>query len=394
MKKFIYMILLSITIIIGVISIVNFRKVTTAHEEKSTSKNVVVQKKEKPLTYDDRMNQQLANKINAYIRPKRDHLNVFVLNNGKTVLNETYIHMDIPGSPKLHKDDMFLVGSCNKLLTGIMIKQLEQEQKLDINAPVTKYIPEFKNKNILIKDLILHRSGLVYYNPPEKGYGIDASVNAINLAGIDVKNKNMFYYNDANYILLAKVIENITNQSYEENVNTRIIKANHLKNVAFFDDKAQQSKFVIGHSLEKNQWVQNKPNDLDKFYGAGNVYMSTEALATLTHQLATNQIFDAKTTNQLMDNLAIDVAQKYRYGFYKEQGYYRTRGYMYGQDVVCYFNQNISIVLATNKIRFEDTHINEADIKHIFEMVRMDNLNRNQTNNTTINPSLNKQSIL
>ena len=39
-----------------------------------------------------------------------------------------------------------------------MLKQLELEHKVDLNAPVTKYLPWFKtDKEITIKDLMLHK---------------------------------------------------------------------------------------------------------------------------------------------------------------------------------------------------------------------------------------------
>lgn len=45
-----------------------------------------------------------------------------------------------------------------------MLKQLELEHKVDLNAPVTKYLPWFKtDKEITIKDLMLYKSGLYKY---------------------------------------------------------------------------------------------------------------------------------------------------------------------------------------------------------------------------------------
>ena len=45
-----------------------------------------------------------------------------------------------------------------------MLKQLEVENKVNINDPVTKYLPWFKtSKEITLKDLMLHESGLHKY---------------------------------------------------------------------------------------------------------------------------------------------------------------------------------------------------------------------------------------
>ena len=45
-----------------------------------------------------------------------------------------------------------------------MLKQLEVENKVNLQDSVTKYIHWFKtNKEITIKDLMLHKSGLYKY---------------------------------------------------------------------------------------------------------------------------------------------------------------------------------------------------------------------------------------
>lgn len=47
---------------------------------------------------------------------------------------------------------MYLIGSAQKFTTGLMLKQLEVENKVNLQDSVTKYIPWFKtNKEITIK---------------------------------------------------------------------------------------------------------------------------------------------------------------------------------------------------------------------------------------------------
>lgn len=49
---------------------------------------------------------------------------------------------------------MFLIGSAQKFSTGLLLKQLEEEHKININDPVSKYIPWFKtSKPIPLKRL-------------------------------------------------------------------------------------------------------------------------------------------------------------------------------------------------------------------------------------------------
>jgi CubicO group peptidase (beta-lactamase class C family)/D-alanyl-D-alanine dipeptidase len=65
---------------------------------------------------------------------------------------------------------VYRVGSVSKLFTDIAIMQLVEQGKLDLDAPVTRYIPEFRPRNpygkaITLRQLMMHRSGLVRETP-------------------------------------------------------------------------------------------------------------------------------------------------------------------------------------------------------------------------------------
>jgi serine beta-lactamase-like protein LACTB len=71
------------------------------------------------------------------------------------------------------------VGSVSKLFTDIAVMRLVEQGKLDLDAPVTRYLPDFKpanpfDKPITLRQLMAHRSGLVreppvgnYFDPSE-----------------------------------------------------------------------------------------------------------------------------------------------------------------------------------------------------------------------------------
>src|SRR5687767_6511130 len=71
-------------------------------------------------------------------------------------------------------ETVYRVGSVSKLFTDIAIMQLVEQRKLDLDAPVTRYLPEFRPHNsfgkpITLRQLMSHRSGLVR-EPPVGNY--------------------------------------------------------------------------------------------------------------------------------------------------------------------------------------------------------------------------------
>jgi CubicO group peptidase (beta-lactamase class C family)/D-alanyl-D-alanine dipeptidase len=71
-------------------------------------------------------------------------------------------------------ETVYRVGSVSKLFTDIAVMQLVERGVLDLDTPVTKYLPEFKpgnpfKKAITLRQMMAHRSGLVR-EPPVGNY--------------------------------------------------------------------------------------------------------------------------------------------------------------------------------------------------------------------------------
>jgi CubicO group peptidase (beta-lactamase class C family)/D-alanyl-D-alanine dipeptidase len=71
-------------------------------------------------------------------------------------------------------ETVYRVGSVSKLFTDIAVMRLVEQGKLDLDAPVSKYLPDFKpgnpfDKPINLRQMMAHRSGLVR-EPPVGNY--------------------------------------------------------------------------------------------------------------------------------------------------------------------------------------------------------------------------------
>ncbi len=71
-------------------------------------------------------------------------------------------------------DTVYRVGSVSKLFTDIAVMRLVEQGKLDLDAPVANYLPNFKPENpfgkpITLRQMMAHRSGLVR-EPPVGSY--------------------------------------------------------------------------------------------------------------------------------------------------------------------------------------------------------------------------------
>lgn len=315
-------------------------------------------------------NDTLRKQIDALIKKHHYNGSVYVTYHDETLIDQSYGFKDAAQTEPFDKNSMYLIGSSQKLITGIITKQLVDSGKIDVNAPVQNYVTNFIHPDIKIKDLILHRSGLVKFKNRNSNHGLDASIDEINQYGLGNVPIGSFLYNDANYIVLAKVIENVTGKTYKQNVEQRIFKKFHLKESAFFDDIKLKPYFVKGLKFINNTWQISEARGLDKFYGAGNIYMSPKDMGVLLNYLMQYKILNKSQFDSISTPTIFNTKSAYRYGMYMRKEYYRTRGYFFGTDFVGLFNHNKVVVIATNKQKDKEIPNNEKLAREIYKLLK------------------------
>ena len=169
-------------------------------------------------------------------------------------------------SGNISTDQTFFIASTTKLFTTAIILQLKSEGKLEFEDKISKYLDKsimnglhiYKGNDysdeITIKHLLSHTSGLADYF---QGNG----TNGKSLEGELVKGNDQFWtfdqaiertkamnplfipgtnrkanYSDANFQLLSKIIEVITNKTYSKNCDELIIKPLNLSGTYLYQD--------------------------------------------------------------------------------------------------------------------------------------------------------------
>lgn len=108
---------------------------------------------------------------------------VMIVRHGKVTHWKSYGLMDIEANKPMRDDAVLRIYSMSKSITTAAALILYDEQKLELDDPVSKYLPEFKTmtvqgkdgpitapREMTVRDLMLHTSGLTY-----GGSGIEAS---------------------------------------------------------------------------------------------------------------------------------------------------------------------------------------------------------------------------
>lgn len=304
--------------------------------------------------------------IDHYLKNSNFNGNITIYKNKKLVMNKGYGYRDFSKQIKNDYNSMYLIGSANKFITGLILIQLEDEKKLKLNDNVNKYIPHFSDEYVLtIRDLMLHQSGLKKYNRNQSFHGLDESLAHIKKNGVDPNFYLKNQYNDVNYIVLSKVIENVTGMNYNHLLNKYLIKKSNLNHTSLYDNYSKSRYFTKGYLDSGLRPVETKPINLDQYFGAGNVYMSTNDLSKLMLNLKYKNIVSSNT-RKLIFSTDNTFPKNYRYGFYVYPTHERIHGNFYGNDIVQYSNNEYIITLASNYLPKPYDNEVEKDLKHIF----------------------------
>jgi D-alanyl-D-alanine carboxypeptidase len=146
-------------------------------------------------------------------------------------------------------DDLFMAGSTGKTFFAAVAVQLIESGKLDLDAPVSKYLgdrPWFARlpnaKDITVRQLMTHTSGLVRYemNPkftadlraqPDKSWTPEEELSYLLDATPPFAAGQGWDYSDTNYIALGMILERLTGTKLYDEVRTRFLEPLKLTRV-------------------------------------------------------------------------------------------------------------------------------------------------------------------
>jgi CubicO group peptidase (beta-lactamase class C family)/D-alanyl-D-alanine dipeptidase len=128
---------------------------------------------------------------------------------------------------------IYRAGSVSKLFTDAAIMRLVEAGKLDLDAPVTRYLPGFHPHNpfgidITLRELMTHRSGLVREPPRGHYFDTDAKGQADTVASLNdttlvAKPGTLTKYSNAGLAVVGEVLAAVTGKPYEQAVHDLVL---------------------------------------------------------------------------------------------------------------------------------------------------------------------------
>ena len=143
----------------------------------------------------------------------------------RTIHTATFGFAELESATPLDPGYLFEIGSIGKSFTAIVLLQLASEGRLDIHAPVARYLPWFEVQSdfepITLHHLLCHSAGITRGTdfPADPRY----EVWALRYTRAGTPPGERFHYSNAGYKALGLIAEAVTGQTYAELVRERIL---------------------------------------------------------------------------------------------------------------------------------------------------------------------------
>ncbi|MEZ6067218.1 MAG: serine hydrolase domain-containing protein [Planctomycetaceae bacterium] len=171
----------------------------------------------------------------------------------------------LPEREPMTVDTVFDLASLTKpLATATSVLILADEGRIDIEAPVAKYLPEFGTdgkERITVTDLLVHRGGLIADNHlRDYGDGPDKAWERICDLKPTAEPGEKFIYSDVGFLVLGRLVERVSGESLDQFTRDRIWRPLGMSRTGYLPDTATVP-LIAPTEQQGTEWIRGRVHD-------------------------------------------------------------------------------------------------------------------------------------
>jgi len=275
---------------------------------------------------------------------------VALVHEGRVIFSRCYGYVDTKKNVPVTQDTYFMAGSMTKPFTALAVLRLIEQGKIDPNADIKHYIPDFSIRSlhdgetpITVNHLHTHTSGLMidYYArfSGEQKYPSADLLSQIRNEYLCFKPGTAYKYSNIGYRLLGMVVEQVTGERFEGYLDKEVFKPFGMNNTTFDYTDNIAIHLSQGHNGDKE--ISRLDNDDKPASGLFTTLTDTTAFLKFLSSKATQSnggMNNNNIINSILENAnpAIDT-------FYESKS-----AYSFGWSLNFYQFQGIHTVLSTS----------------------------------------------
>jgi len=252
---------------------------------------------------------------------------VLVAKKGEIIFEDAYGDANRTTETPNTIDTKFGIGSVTKQFTAMLVMQLVEKNKMQLEDTIGKYLPYLpaeKANHITIHQLLSNTSGLPHYNGLETigvslkqfantKYTPKALAELIGKTHLINTPGTTYEYSSLGYHLLGVIIEEVSGTPYADLLESQIIKPLNLKNTGFGTNEYIKDNLAKGYSYKEvygwDWWFNSKHGgqttlasfrDQSTAYSAGGIHSTVKELFIWSEAIKSNTLLSPEMTTRML----------------------------------------------------------------------------------------------
>lgn len=234
---------------------------------------------------------------------------VAVVKGSDTLLMKGYGKADLAWDIPMPTDAVFEIGSVTKQFTAAAILQLRDQGKLDLDADITKYLPDYPTQGhrIPVRRLLDHTSGIRGYTEMESFRDLmtrdlprDSLVARFAAEPFDFTPGEALIYNNSAYFLLGLIVEKASGMPYDEYVEKNLFAKLGMDRSSYCSNNEVVPRRARGYTLSGDGLVGAPYIDHTWPYAAGSLCSSVGDMVTWLRALHGGKVLPVASYEEMI----------------------------------------------------------------------------------------------
>jgi CubicO group peptidase (beta-lactamase class C family) len=245
--------------------------------------------------------------IGLYHQYGRFNGSVLVAENGQVIYKKGFGLANMEWGQPNGPDTKFLIGSLTKQFTAMLIMQLVEEGRIDLEGMITDYLPDYRpdtGRQVTVHHLLTHTSGIPNYTALP-GFWTDTIhqsmtrerfVETMCSGDLEFEPGATFRYCNTGYYLLGLIVEQLTGREFEDVLWEKILDPAGMEDSGLYRPEVILKKRASGYYRNLDWYVNADFVAQPDFYvfSAGGMYSTVEDLYRWDQALYTEQLLSEK----------------------------------------------------------------------------------------------------
>ncbi|MEJ5050208.1 serine hydrolase domain-containing protein [Chryseobacterium culicis] len=249
---------------------------------------------------------------------------VFLISqNGKSLYRKAFGKANLELNVNMTPDHVFQIGSMTKQFTAVAILMLEQQGKLNVNDPISKYIKDYPNGDkITIHHLLTHTSGIKDFTKikslpsiAQKEMKPEEMVNFFKNEPVDFAPGEKFDYNNSGYVVLGYIIELVSGTSYEDFIKKNIFDKAGMTHSYYASDRKVIPQRAYGYHKKEHGFVNKTVISFSVPFSSGSLMSTTDDMLKWQQALNQNLLLDLNETQKAFQKYKLNNGEEFTYGY-------------------------------------------------------------------------------